>query len=156
MAEIEIVDGTKYLDDVKNLIVTYTKFLGRDLTFQNLDAELADLAKKYCPPEGRVLCAKVGEKIIGCVAYHKFDAERCEMKRLFVLEGYREFHAGSKLINAILIAAKNDGYHEMLLDTITPLQSAIHLYKKFGFVETAPYYENPMADVIYMKKILSD
>ncbi len=59
MAEIEIVDGTKYLDDVKNLIVTYTKFLGRDLTFQHLDDELADLEKKYCPPEGRVLCAKL-------------------------------------------------------------------------------------------------
>ena len=152
MSTIEIVDGTKYLDEVKNLIIEYTKFLGRDLTFQNLDAELSDLAKKYCPPEGRIICAEVDGKIIGCVAYHKFDSERCEMKRLFVLEGYREFHAGSKLIEEILIAAKNDGYKEMILDTIKPLKSAIHLYKKFGFVETSPYYENPFADVIYMKK----
>ena len=52
MSEIKIVDGTKHLDEVKNLIETYTKFLGRDLTFQNLDAEFSDLAKKYCPPEG--------------------------------------------------------------------------------------------------------
>ena len=154
MSTIEIVDGTKYLDEVKNLIIEYTKFLGRDLTFQNLDAELSDLAKKYCPPEGRIICAEVDGKIIGCVAYHKFDSERCEMKRLFVLEGYREFHAGSKLIEEILIAAKNDGYKEMILDTIKPLKSAIHLYKKFGFVETSPYYENPFADVIYMKKRL--
>lgn len=154
MNKIEIVDGTNYLDEVKFLIEEYTKFLGRDLTFQNIDAELSDLAKKYCPPNGRLLCAKVGEKIIGCVAYHKFDDERCEMKRLFVLEGYREFHAGSKLIEEILIAAKNDGCKEILLDTITPLETAIHLYKKFGFVETAPYYENPMSDVVYMKKFL--
>ena len=153
MKEIKIIDGTKYLDEVKNLIFEYTKFLGRDLTFQNLDAEISDLPKKYFPPEGRIICAQVDEKIIGCVAYHKFDDERCEMKRLFVLEGYREFHAGSKLIEEILIAAKNDGYKEMILDTITPLESAIHLYKKFGFTETAPYYENPMSDVICMKKI---
>ena len=154
MNKIEIVDGINYLDEVKNLILEYTKFLGRDLTFQNLDDELSDLEKKYCPPNGRIICAQVEEKIIGCVAYRKFDAERCEMKRLFVLEGYRKFHAGSKLIEEILIAAKNDGYKEMILDTITPLESAIHLYKKFGFVETAPYYENPMSDVVYMKKIL--
>ena len=155
MSEIKIVDGSKYLDEVKDLINEYTKFLGRDLTFQNLDDELSDLAKKYCPPEGRLLCAKVDDKIIGCVAYHKFDETRCEMKRLFVSEGYREFHAGSKLIEEILKVAISDGYGEMILDTITPLESAIHLYKKFGFVETAPYYDNPMPDVIYMKKILT-
>lgn len=28
--EIKIVDGTKYLDDVKRLVVEYTKFLGRN------------------------------------------------------------------------------------------------------------------------------
>ena len=155
MKEIKIIDGTKYLDEVKNLILEYTKFLGRDLTFQNLDDELSDLEKKYYPPNGRIICAQVEEKIIGCVAYRKFDAERCEMKRLFVLEGYRKFHAGSKLIEEILKLAASDGYKEMILDTITPLESAIHLYKKFGFTETAPYYENPMSDVIYMKKILS-
>ena len=152
--ELKIVDGKNYLDDVKQLIIEYTKFLGRDLTFQHFDEEITDLPKKYLPPNGQILCAKIDEKIIGCVAYHKLDERRCEMKRLFVLEGYRKFHAGSKLIEEILIAAKNGGYKEIVLDTITPLQSAIHLYKKFGFIETAPYYENPMDDVIYMKKIL--
>ena len=154
--ELKIVDGSNYLDDVKQLIIEYTKFWGRDLTFQHFDEEIADLAKKYLPPNGRLLCAQIDGKIIGCVAYHKHTFERCEMKRLFVLEDYRKFHVGSKLIRAILISAKNDGYREMVLDTITPLESAIHLYKKFGFVETTPYYENPMNDVIYMKKILGD
>ena len=154
MEDIKIVDGINHIDEVKNLIIEYTKFLGRDLTFQNLDDELNDIAKKYCPPNGRLLCAQIDEKIIGCVAYHKFDENRCEMKRLFVLEDYRKFYVGKKLIEEILFFAKNDGYKEMILDTIKPLQSAIHLYKKFGFVETEPYYKNPMSDVIYMKKFL--
>lgn len=153
--EMKIVDGKNFLDEVKQLIIEYTKFLGRDLTFQNFDEEIADLPKKYCLPNGRLLCAQIdGDKIIGCVAYHKLNDERCEMKRLFVREGYRSFHAGSKLVDAILTAAKNDGYKEIVLDTITPLKNAVHLYKKFGFIEIAPYYENPMSDVIYMKKIL--
>ena len=155
--QINIVDGTSHLAETKQLILDYTKFLGRDLSFQNLDAELADLAEKYLPPEGRLLVAQIetGE-IIGCVAYHRHNAERCEMKRLFVRENFRELHAGRLLISAIIDAARADGYCEMVLDTIQPLKGAIHLYKKFGFVETAPYYDNPMSDVIYMKKILQE
>ena len=76
------------------------------------------------------------------------------MKRLFVREGFRNFHAGRKLVAAIINSARADGFKEIVLDTITPLQSAIRLYKNFGFVETEPYYENPMSDVIYMKKFL--
>lgn len=48
----------------------------------------------------------------------------------------------------------DDGFEEMVLDTITPLQSAIHLYKKFGFEGCEPYYDNPMNDVVYMRKKL--
>ena len=155
MLDLKIVDGAKHLAEVKKIILEYTKFLNRDLSFQNLDAELSDLAEKYLPPEGRLLCAEIdGGEIIGCVAYHKHTAERCEMKRLFVREGYRNFHAGQKLVEEILKFAKADGYKEIVLDTIKPLASAINLYKKFGFVETEPYYNNPMKDVIYMKKIL--
>ena len=154
MSEIKIVDGANHLDEVKRLVIEYTNFLGRDLSFQHLDDELNDLSAKYTPPEGRLLCAEVDGKIIGCVAYHKHTRERCEMKRLFVREGYREHHAGSKLIEAIINSARADGFKEIVLDTITPLKSAIRLYKKFGFVETEPYYENPMSDVIYFIKEL--
>ena len=58
-----------------------------------------------------------------------------------------------KLVRELLKLAKNDGYKEMVLDTIKPLQEAIHLYKKLGFQECDAYY-NPMEDVIYMKKEL--
>ena len=152
--EVKIIDGTKHLQEVKKLVIEYANFLNRDLSFQNIDDELKDLAKKYSPPEGRLLCAEIDGKIIGCVAYHKHNSERCEMKRLFVREDYREHHAGKKLVEEILKFAKSDGFKEIVLDTIMPLKSAIALYKKFGFVETEPYYDNPMSDVVYMKKIL--
>lgn len=154
MSEIEIIDGANHLDEVKRLVIEYTKFLGRDLSFQHVNEELDDLSAKYTPPEGRLLCAALDGEIIGCVAYHKHTNERCEMKRLFVREGYRTHHAGSKLIEAIINFARADGFKKMVLDTIKPLQSAIRLYKRFGFVETEPYYDNPMNDVIYFIKEL--
>ena len=155
-ASLKIIDGANHLDEIKRLVIEYTNFLGRNLSFQKLDDELNDLTAKYLPPEGKLLCAQVDGEIIGCVAYHKHDNNRCEMKRLFVREGYRKHRAGSKLVEAIINFARADGFSEIVLDTITPLESAIRLYKKFGFVECAPYYENPMSDVIYMKKILSE
>ena len=105
--EIKIVDGASHLAEIKQLILDYTKFLGRDLTFQNLDAELSDLAEKYLPPEGSLLVAQIetGE-IIGCVAYHRHNPARCEMKRLFVRENFRELHAGRLLIRAIIDAER--------------------------------------------------
>lgn len=47
-------------------------------------------------------------------------------------------------------------YNDFDIDRITdiPLQSAILLYKKVGFVECEAYYHNPMDDVLYFKKIL--
>ncbi len=70
------------------------------------------------------------------------------------LPEHREHHAGRTLIEAILSQAREDGFTEMVPDTVTPLQGAIHLYKKYGFEECEPYYHNPMSDVIYMKKKL--
>ncbi|MBP3792550.1 MAG: GNAT family N-acetyltransferase [Ruminococcus sp.] len=152
---MKIVSGEGYTKEITELIGEYNKALGRDLSFQGFDEEIKDLAVKYSYPNGRLLCAVSDDgKVIGCVAYHRHDDRRCEMKRLFVKPRYRELHAGRQLIEAIIELAKNDGFEEMVLDTITPLQSAIHLYKKFGFEQCEPYYDNPMSDVVYMKKIL--
>ena len=68
---IHIIDGKPYLDQVKELIQEYTQWLGRDLSFQNLDKELADIAEKYTAPNGELLVA-IDEKeiVLGMVAYY--------------------------------------------------------------------------------------
>ncbi|WP_304251730.1 GNAT family N-acetyltransferase [Limosilactobacillus gastricus] len=151
---MKIVDGKNYLSDVRELIEEYTKWLGRDLSFQNLDQELADIAAKYLAPEGEILVL-IDEGIVqGMVAYHRLSDTRCEIKRLYVRPTYRGHHAGERLLEEILGHAKKAGYQEAVLDTIEPLKAAIHLYHKIGFAECAPYYDNPMDDVIYMAKTL--
>lgn len=151
---MKIVDGTPYIDQIKGLIGEYTKRLGRDLTFQNLEEELADLAKKYTAPEGELLAALDEDTVVGMVAYHRHSDDRCEMKRLYVKPDCRGSHLGRTLIGEILEHASSAGYKEMVLDTIEPLQAAIHLYREAGFQECEPYYDNPMEDVIYFKKEL--
>lgn len=154
-----IEDGKEYIDQVQDMIVEYTRRLGRDLSFQNIDEELKDPALKYTSPEGELLVAvddekDDGKKVIGMVAYHRLSASRCEMKRLYVDPSARGMKLGEKLAEAVIAHAKAAGFKEMVLDTITPLQAAIHLYNKLGFQECEPYYNNPMDDVVYMKKTL--
>lgn len=123
--------------------------------FQNIDEELSNPAIKYAAPQGELLVALDDhEKVIGMVAYHKHSDERCEMKRLYVSPECRGMKLGEKLVDEIIQHAKNAGFKEMVLDTIVPLQAAIHLYNKMGFEECEPYYYNPMDDVIYMKRLL--
>jgi len=152
---IKIIDGKPYLDQVKELITEYTQWLGRDLSFQNLDKELADIAEKYTAPNGELLVAVDDNGVVlGMVAYYQHSDTRCEMKRLYVCPAGRGHALGDRLVESIMDHAKTSGYKEMVLDTIEPLQAAIHLYKKHGFVECEPYYHNPMDDVIYMSKEL--
>ena len=95
-----------------------------------------------------------GEDVLGMIAYHKHSDTRCEMKRMYVKPSCRGMKLGEKLIEELITHARQAGYKEMVLDTIVPLQSAKHLYKKLGFTECEPYYHNPMPDVLYFRKEL--
>lgn len=78
---MEIVDGKNHLPEVKALILEYLERLGRDLSFQNVDEELADPAYKYTPPQGELLVAVNDGKVLGMVAYHRHSDSRWEGAR---------------------------------------------------------------------------
>ncbi len=147
-------DPKEHHDQIVQLIKEYIQELHRNLDFQNIEQEYDDLSQKYLPPHGHLIVAYHQNKAIGCVALHKHNQTRCEMKRLFVKKEYRHLQIGYQLIQKIISLAQKDGYQEMVLDTILPLQKAIHLYHHFGFYEIDAYYDNPMDDVVYMKKDL--
>lgn len=151
---MKIVDGKEYMLQVKELILAYTNQLNRDLSFQNIEEELNDPSKKYTAPQGEIVVAIEEDAVLGMVAYHRHSDIRCEMKRLYVKPDARGTHLGDVLVKEIIERAKRSGYQEMVLDTLIPMKAAIHLYKKYGFDECAPYYNNPMDDVIYMIKKL--
>jgi ribosomal protein S18 acetylase RimI-like enzyme len=99
-----------------------------------------------------LLLAFVDDQPAGCVALHKLDDKICEMKRLYVRPAFRKHNLGRKLIDAVLAASRKYGYTHMRLDTVTGvMDSAIALYRKYGFKEIASYCVNPQPGVIYME-----
>lgn len=148
---IKIVNATHLVDEVRILFNEYQKSLGVDLCFQDYEMELLSLPGKYDYPDGRLYLITVDEQLAGCIALRRFDAQCCEMKRLYVRPSFRGLRLGQRLVDKIIDDAKIIGYQEMVLDTLASLESAVSLYRKLGFEEVSPYYPNPLEDVLYFK-----
>ncbi len=139
----------------RTLFTEYAESLGFSLCFQNFDKELETLPGKYAPPDGRLLLAFIDGTPAGCVALHRLDENICEMKRLYVRPAFRGHKLGRILIYAVIAAASEIGYTHMRLDTVTGvMDSAIALYRKYGFKEIAPYTVNPQPGVMFMERAI--
>jgi len=143
---------------VREMFREYARWLGVDLSFQHFEEELGSLPGKYTPPDGLILLARAAsggdeasesDGIAGCVALRRFDARRCEMKRLWIREPFRGQGVGGLLVSAIIDAGRAGPYEAMVLDTLRSMVPARRLYESFGFGETDPYYNNPLPGAIY-------
>ncbi len=106
---------------------------------------------KYAVPKGRILLGWEAEKLAGGVALRPLESGICEMKRLFVRPDWRGRGLGRRLAEDIVTAAKEIGYRAMRLDTEKRLTTAISLYRQMGFAEIGRYYDNPLADILYLE-----
>lgn len=139
---------------IRALFMEYQNYLDIDLDFQQFGVELADLPGKYASPRGRLLIARCGDEIAGCVAFYPMNEEICELKRLYVRRSHAGKGAGKALFETALHEAKRAGYTCMRLDSLRRLKEAGKLYEAYGFREIAPYNTNPHADVYYLEREL--
>lgn len=152
MIEIVQAETPEQIELARTLFREYEAWLGLDLCFQGFEAELAGLPGKYAMPDGRLFLAYSNEDLAGCIALRKLDGDACEMKRLFVKDGFRGQKIGVKLIEQLISDARQIGYTTMRLDTYPPkMAKAVSLYESHGFRQIPPYYENPHDDVLFME-----
>jgi ribosomal protein S18 acetylase RimI-like enzyme len=144
--QIEYVyaDGDEHLEEVRQLFIEYAESLNVDLSFQNFEQELKELPKRYGPPDGVVVIARVNGKSAGCAALHRLSEEICEMKRLYVRDDFRGLGIGKELITVILTEAVKRNYRLIRLDTLPTMGKAQSLYEAFGFYDVDPYVYNPI------------
>ncbi|KAJ5557956.1 hypothetical protein N7535_009449 [Penicillium sp. DV-2018c] len=158
---------------IASLFSGYATSLGIDLTFQSFQEELDSLPGKYAPSQGGYLLiaravsvpqlhtsghsidstispAPQLPPVLGCVALRRSSDGWCEMKRLYVLKEARGLRLGERLVQAIIAQARDLGYQGMRLDTLPEMTAAQRLYRKFRFVDIAPYYETPIQRTVFM------
>ena len=136
---------------VHELIEEYVETLGVDLSFQEIDTELGDLATAYGPPRGRNLVGLVEGEIAGCVALRPLEQDCCEMKRLYVRPAFRGTGLGRRLALAVIDTASELGYRRMRIDTLPQMGAARKLYASLGFREIEPYRFNPVPGTAFME-----
>ena len=135
------------------LFRAYASSLDIDLSYQDFEAEMEALPGKYAPPAGELLLARYSNGTpVGCVGLRPIEPHGCcEMKRLYVLPTFRGDALGRHLIEQVISEARSRGYTRMRLDTNPPsMQSAVALYRKFGFVQLSNV-EDPVPGFLYME-----
>ena len=156
--EVRLVLAYDRQHEVSQLFTEYTDMILKQsedvkccLDAQNYNNEVLDLEEKYGLPNGRLYLAYLGEDAVGCIALKKTDDVYCEIKRLYVKPGYRGKHVGKILIGQVINDAKLIGYKHMRLDTFPFMDSAVQLYRRYGFYDIERYNDNPALTALYMQ-----
>jgi len=143
-----------HLEEIRSLFSEYAASLNFNLCFQNFSEELAHLPGAYAPPRGCLLLARVNNYPAGCIALRPLAENQCELKRLYVRPAFRGLGLGERLVKTLMTIAQEIGYGKMFLDTVGEMKKAQALYKALGFVDTKPYYYNPIPDARFMARDL--
>jgi GNAT superfamily N-acetyltransferase len=151
---VELASTQEQFSQGALLFRAYAQFLGVDLEFQGFSSELKNVAHMYGPPKGALLLAKHQGSYVGVVGLREFAPGVAEMKRMFVSEYCHGKGIGKMLMKSFLSEASRLGYQKIYLDTIPELQSALQLYRSFGFEEIGPYRFNPHPEAIFLERAL--
>ncbi|MPY25727.1 GNAT family N-acetyltransferase [Shewanella psychropiezotolerans] len=99
------------------------------------DAEVENMSQHYSNINSLYLVAKLNGKVVGGCGVAPFNksSDICELKKLFLLKESRGHGLGKSLTIKCLEYAKQQGYQQCYLDTLSNMDSAIRLYEKLGF-----------------------
>ncbi len=142
------------VDLARALFREYQRAIAIDLSFQEFEEELQSLPGAYARPRGRLLLAFEGQEPAGCGALRPIAADVAELKRRWVRPSFRGKGAGRLVAEALLAAARSEGYRAARLDTLRSMREAQALYRSLGFREIPAYYDNPIPGTVYMELAL--
>lgn len=80
-----------------------------------------------------LIVAEVDGKVVGTVAYQRYDNNTAEIKRLYVDSNCRGKGIAKKLFDEIIDRIEKQGYTKLFLETWEKLASARRFYEKNGF-----------------------
>lgn len=148
---LDFVESKPDLDELSDILTEYYAQIaerlmavgGPDLDIEEqVQASLA-VIDQFLPPNGGIVLARDSSGyLLGCGFVRMLDADRAELKRLFVRDLARGYGLGRKLIEVRIEKAKEMGATTILADTVRGNSSMLALYDRLGFHETPRYDGN--------------
>lgn len=108
-------------------------------------------ADELTPPAGIFIIARLGGQPIGCGALKVKAAGLGEIKRMWVREDARGLGLGRRILEALEKHARELRLNTLRLETNRTLGEAQALYRRCGYVEVAPFNDEPYAHHWFQK-----
>ena len=132
--KIEIIE---YTEDLKEPVRTLNyEWLEKYFRVEPGDViSLANPQEEIIDKGGFIYYARMNNEIVGTASLLKVTEDIYELGKMAVTEKAQGFGIGKLLLEHCIKEAKIIGAKELILYSNTKLESAIHLYRKYGFTE---------------------
>ena len=142
-------------DAARALFRAYEQEIDAACCFEGFDRELAEIDRRYAPPEGRLLLLHDGGEPAGCAAFRVLAPGVAEGRRLWIRPSVRGKGLGGALVLALVEDARAAGIRTFRLETLPgKMSEAAALYRRLGFREIPPYVKRPIAGALYLELAL--
>jgi putative acetyltransferase len=155
LKENDLREARRLLEEYFASLAGYLASLELDLTAAR-QREVASLPGEYAPPGGRLLLAREGGAVAGCVALRRLGPSVCELRRLYVRPLFRGAGLGRHLTVAAIAAARAMAYERVRLNSLPTMERARALYAELGFREIPNYREVVVPGVTFLELQLSN
>ncbi|PQJ78797.1 GNAT family N-acetyltransferase [Polaribacter porphyrae] len=100
------------------------------------DEATDNMFETYQKPNAAYFVLELNNKVIGgagIAQLNNYEGNVCELQKMYFLPSARGKGLGTKMISKCLEKAKEFGFEKCYLETLPYMQSAVKLYKKYGF-----------------------
>lgn len=131
---IKIINYTNELKD--HIKILNYEWLEKYFKVEASDViSLTDPKKEIIDKGGYIFYASYNDQIVGVVALLKIEEDHFELAKMAVTEKYQGLKVGKILIEYCIEFSKENAIKKLVLYSNRQLESAIHIYKKYGFNE---------------------
>ena len=141
---LEIISFKKeYAEDFKDLNLAW---LNKFFWVEPHDEEVLGKPQKYIlDPGGNIFFVKESNRIIGTVALMKLEDGVFELTKMAITPDSQGKRIGQKLMVHTLEYAKTQDWRKLIIYSSRKLENALHIYRKYGFIEIPIEENNPYA-----------
>jgi DNA-binding MarR family transcriptional regulator/GNAT superfamily N-acetyltransferase len=142
--------------DAQRCLRAYVTELNRRAPHRGFDPSKGATAEPHevRPPRGAFVVAYRRGEPVGCGAVKHQPHDVTDIKRMWVAESARGLGLGRRLLEHLERLAREHGSREAHLETSDVLPEAIALYRSAGYVEVAPFNDEPFADRWFTKPLV--
>ena len=141
--------------DAQRCLRAYVAELNRRAPERGFDPSKGSTADPHevRPPHGAFVVVYLRGESIGCGAAKHHAGQVTDIKRMWIAESTRGLGVGRRLLERLEGIAREHGSREVRLETGDVLGEAIALYRSAGYIEVAPFNDEPFADRWFSKDL---